>query len=60
MLQKGEVAVDDDDDEWEPVKAITSPCDSFLGYWRLSAKKPVYIGDPVPAYTCEGGGSILT
>ncbi len=38
--QKG---VDDvsDDDEWEPVEPITSPCDSVLGYSELSCKKQV-------------------
>jgi hypothetical protein len=30
---------DDDDDGSEPVKIITSPCDSVSGYRRLSAKK---------------------
>jgi hypothetical protein len=32
---------DDDDNGWEPVQPITSPCDSVLGYWGLSAKKKV-------------------
>ncbi len=29
---------DGDDDGWEPVVLITSPCDSISGYWGLSAK----------------------
>jgi hypothetical protein len=29
---------DDDDDVWEEVVLITSPCDSVSGYWGLSAK----------------------
>jgi hypothetical protein len=40
-LQKGVDEVGDDDDEWESVEPITSPCDSVLGYWGLSAKMPV-------------------
>jgi hypothetical protein len=40
MLQMGEVEVDDDD-EWEPVKQITNPCDRISGYGGLSTKKPV-------------------
>jgi hypothetical protein len=42
----------------EPVEPITSPCDSISGYWGLSAKKPVYIGNPVPIPVA--GGSVLT
>jgi hypothetical protein len=41
MMQMGEVEDSDADDEWEPVEPITSPCDSFSGYWGLSAKKLV-------------------
>ncbi len=41
MLQKEVVDVSDNDDEQEPVEQITSPRDSALGYWGLSAKKPV-------------------
>jgi hypothetical protein len=48
MLQRGVV---DDDNEWEPVGPITSPCVS--GYWGLSSKKPSEIGYPVPL--CAGG-----
>ncbi len=40
-LQEGVNEVSEDDDEWEPVEPITSPCDSVLGYWGLSAKKSV-------------------
>ncbi len=29
----------DDDDGWEPVVPIISPCDSVLGYLGLSTKK---------------------
>ncbi len=32
MLQKGVDDVSEDDDDWEPVKPITSPCDSVSGY----------------------------
>ncbi len=38
MMQIGEDE-DDDNDEWEPVEPITSPCDSVSEYWGLSAKK---------------------
>jgi hypothetical protein len=31
----------DDDDGWEPVEPIASPCDSVLVYWGFSAKKSV-------------------
>jgi hypothetical protein len=41
MLKKGVVDVGDDFEKWEPVESITSPCDSILGYWGLSGKKPV-------------------
>ncbi len=40
MLQMGEDE-DNDDDEWEPVEPITSPCGSISGYWGLSIKKLV-------------------
>jgi hypothetical protein len=48
MLQRGVV---DDDNEWEPVEPITSPCVS--GYWGLSGEKPSEIGYPVSL--CAGG-----
>ncbi len=41
MLQKGVYGAGEDDDEWEPVKPITSPGDSVSGYWGLSVKKSV-------------------
>jgi hypothetical protein len=40
-LQMEEVEDDDDNDEWQPVKPITSPCDSNSGYWGWSARKSV-------------------
>ncbi len=41
MLQKGADDVGEDNDEWEPVEPITSPCDSVLKYRVLSTKKQV-------------------
>jgi hypothetical protein len=35
MMKKGVVDDCDDDDEWEPVKPITSPCDSVLEVLRI-------------------------
>jgi hypothetical protein len=31
-MQMGEDEDDDNDDEWEPVEPITSPCGGILGY----------------------------
>jgi hypothetical protein len=59
-MQMGDVEVYEDDDEWEPVETITSPCKSVSGYWGLSAKKPVQIGDPLPIPRGAGLGSLPT
>jgi hypothetical protein len=47
---------DKDDDEWEPVEPVTSPCDNLSGYWGLSAKKASLNRRPI-AYTAGGGGA---
>jgi hypothetical protein len=41
MLKKGVVDDGDDDDEWELVEPIISPCDGISGYLGLGGKKLV-------------------
>jgi hypothetical protein len=53
-LQKGVVEVGEDDDEWEPVEPITSPCDSIFRVLRVKCQKASLYRQP-SASTCWGG-----
>jgi hypothetical protein len=57
-MQMGQVEVDEDDDEREPVEPITSPCDSVLGYWDQKAS--VNRGHSAHTLGAGGLGSYLT
>ncbi len=54
----GDFDVDEDDDGWEPVEPITSPCDSVSGYVRVKQQKASFNRWPI-AYPA-GGGTVLT
>ncbi len=43
-VDEGGVVVDEDDDEWEPIKLLTCPCDSNSGYWRILSLNSVKVG----------------